>query len=267
MSEDTVKGPEDAIVSEVINQLPQENILRNHKMLSRTIHGAGRCAQFMEDRETHLPAETRCSTEDRDKKLQGFCADVGDVEVVCDLCHSPPGKRKEPEGWKQLRVGFEGISFQTLQVLMTQVLQKHWEWQEDRRKNMWRGSVKRPTMYLASMDIETAFDVARPNPIATIVGDQDVHGWITAVFLHGMAGGLGRPYFPVLQDASVKGVLRLLGCGKMAMQILGNVEPELKKIKLGSTLTHAEAEIIKSAAFCGWTIIGFCLTRRRTWSR
>ena len=105
MSEDTVKGPEDAIVSEVINQLPQENILRNHKMLSRTIHGAGRCAQFMEDRETHLPAETRCSTEDRDKKLQGFCADVGDVEVVCDLCHSPPGKRKEPEGWKQLRVG------------------------------------------------------------------------------------------------------------------------------------------------------------------
>ena len=31
---------------------------------------------------------------------------------------------------------------------------------------------------LASMDIQTAFDVATPKHIANITGDQDVHGWI-----------------------------------------------------------------------------------------
>ena len=45
---------------------------------------------------------------------------------------------------------------------------------------MRHGSVKRSTMYLASMDIKAAFDVAKPKHIANILGDQDVHGWITA---------------------------------------------------------------------------------------
>ena len=37
----------------------------------------------------------------------------------------------------------------------------------------------RPTLYLASMDIKTAFEVARLKHIARIVWDHDVHGWIT----------------------------------------------------------------------------------------
>ena len=32
-------------------------------------------------------------------------------------------------------------------------------------------------MHVASMDIWTAFDVVRPQHIANIVGDHDVHGW------------------------------------------------------------------------------------------
>ena len=60
---------------------------------------------------------------------------------------------------------------------MTQLLQKHWEWQEDRRKNTWHGSEREPTMYVASM-IKTALDVVRPKHIAEFVCDQDVHGWI-----------------------------------------------------------------------------------------
>ena len=42
-------------------------------------------------------------------------------------------------------------------------------WHEDRRPMIKHGSVVRPTMYLASMDIKTAFDVARPNHIAQIM--------------------------------------------------------------------------------------------------
>ena len=53
---------------------------------------------------------------------------------------------------------------------------------------MSHGSVIRPTMYLASMDTNTAFDVARPKHIAKIMGDHDVHGWIVAASLREMAG-------------------------------------------------------------------------------
>ena len=35
-------------------------------------------------------------------------------------------------------------------------------------------------MYIASMDIQTAFDVARPKHIANILRGQDVHGWCRA---------------------------------------------------------------------------------------
>ena len=50
-------------------------------------------------------------------------------------------------------------------------------------------------MYLASMVIKTAFDVARPKHIAKIMGDQDVHGWITAALLREMAGLEGLATF------------------------------------------------------------------------
>ena len=46
-------------------------------------------------------------------------------------------------------------------------------------------------MYIASMDIETVFDVARPQHISKTLGEQDAHGWITAAPLRGN-GGFGR---------------------------------------------------------------------------
>ena len=52
---------------------------------------------------------------------------------------------------------------------------------------MWHGSVMRPTLYLASMDIKTAFDVARPEHISKIMNIHDVHGWIIAALLREMA--------------------------------------------------------------------------------
>ena len=36
-----------------------------------------------------------------------------------------------------------------------------------------------PAITWPSMEIKTAFDVARPRPIAKPMGDRDVHGWIT----------------------------------------------------------------------------------------
>ena len=48
MSEDKVNGPEDATVSEMLKQSPQEN-LRHHDMLSGATCGLERGAQLMED--------------------------------------------------------------------------------------------------------------------------------------------------------------------------------------------------------------------------
>ena len=68
---------------------------------------------------------------------------------------------KEPEFWKKLHArGIDGISCQHFQFIMTILLQKQWEWHEDRRPMMRHGSLKRLTVYLASVDIKTAFDVA-----------------------------------------------------------------------------------------------------------
>ena len=44
------------------------------------------------------------------------------------------------------------------------------------------------TLYLASMDIKTAFGVARLEHIAKIMDDHDFHGWITAAQLREIGG-------------------------------------------------------------------------------
>ena len=99
-------------------------------------------------------------------KLQGNCAHVSNAEMVRDVRRISFARRKRTRGLEQLPVGgFDGIGCQHLPV-MTKLLQKHWEWQKDRKKDTWQRSQKRATMYIASLHIETAFDVARPKLIA-----------------------------------------------------------------------------------------------------
>ena len=88
-------------------------------------------------------------------------------------------KEKGPESWKRLHVGgIEGIICQHLQVMMTHLLLKHWEWQEGRTPMMKHGTVIRSTMCLANVDIKTAFDVARPKHRTRIMDHYDVQGWM-----------------------------------------------------------------------------------------
>ena len=134
-------------------------------MLPGTLCGSDGSTKFMEDRDTFF-SKTRRGAEERNGKLRVFCADVGDVEMVWACIILRLEKAKETDGWKQVHMGgLDGISCQHFQM-MTQSLQKHWEWQEDRRPMMRNGSVTRPAMYLASMDMKTVFDVARPKHTA-----------------------------------------------------------------------------------------------------
>ena len=95
------------------------------------------------------------------------------------------------------------------------------------------GSVIRPTIYLASMDIKTAFDVARPKHIAQIMEGHDVRGWIIAALFREMAGLEGQATFECV-DSKFSFARRIRQWSveaprlwlKMARQIPGNVEPE-----------------------------------------
>ena len=54
---------------------------------------------------------------------------------------------------------------QHLQAMVTNLPQKHWEWQEEKNPVMRHGTVVRPTMCMASLDIKTAFDEAKPKHV------------------------------------------------------------------------------------------------------
>ena len=90
---------------------------------------------------------------------------------------------------------------------------------------------RRPAMYLGSMDLKTAFDVARPNHSAKMLSDQDDRGWITAALLREM---LGRPsdfrtwdgtsfFTSCIRQGTVEAPRHWR---EMAMEILWNVELE-----------------------------------------
>ena len=72
------------------------------------------------------------------------------------------------EIWKKLHVGgINGISCQHLQVMATNLLQKHWEWPEEKAPMLKHGSAVRPTMFFwqAWTSIKTAFDEGRPRHV------------------------------------------------------------------------------------------------------
>ena len=121
-------------------------------------------------------------------------------------------KEKEPENWKNLHVGeVDGISCQHLQVMMTNSLQKRWEWQEARNHILRHGSVVRPTMYLASLDIKTAFNEAKPKHVAQILDCHDTHGWLIVALLREILRG---EQFHFQQMLATKEAWRLHVCGR-----------------------------------------------------
>ena len=90
-------------------------------------------------------------------------------------------EEKEPEG-----------NCQHLQVLMTYLLRKHWQWHEHREGEPKHGFLRHPTTYVAIMDIKTALDVAKPKYIAQTLEEQNMHGWLIGALLREIAGLAGE---------------------------------------------------------------------------
>ena len=94
MFNNKVNGSEDAVVSEMIKQLPLVKIYIITKCFSRTLYGSDGGAKFAEDCGTGVLAETGCRAKERDQKLQGHRADISDVKVVRIVHYSSPGARE-----------------------------------------------------------------------------------------------------------------------------------------------------------------------------
>ena len=63
---------------------------------------------------------------------------------------------------------------------MTNILQRHWEWQEDRRTDLQPGFYRYNTAFMGSLDVKAAFDVATPSVVSRILTLTGVHGHLTA---------------------------------------------------------------------------------------
>ena len=65
------------------------------------------------------------------------------------------------------------------------------------------GSVVRSTMYMASMDIKTAFDESRPRHVAKIMENHDTHGWLIAAHLREMSELESKATFECVESSFV----------------------------------------------------------------
>ena len=58
---------------------------------------------------------------------------------------------------------------------MTNLLQKHSEWLENRKEAVMHDAHRNKTVYLASLEVKTAMDAAEPGIIARILKETGVH--------------------------------------------------------------------------------------------
>ena len=67
-----------------------------------------------------------------------------------------------------------------MQASLTNLPQRHWAWQEDRRNDWVPGFFRYRT---ASLDVKTTFDVARPSVVSKILTLTGTHGHAVAALL------------------------------------------------------------------------------------
>ena len=216
VSENKVNGPEDAIVSEMIKTLPMEKIYMKTKCFQERFLGRMESpSSWKVVKRVFLRKPDAAPTKGiRSYRAIALTSVMSKWYVSCILLRLEKEKSH-------------------LQVMVTNLLQKHWEWQEERNLVMRHGTVVRPTMYMASLDIKTAVDEAKPKHVAKIMDNHNTHGWIIAALVREMSGLSGKAIFECVESSFAFN--RCLRQGsveaprlwqKMATQIWANVEEE-----------------------------------------
>ena len=135
--------------------------------------------------------------------------------------------------------------------------------------------MKRPTMYLASLDIKTAFDEAKPKHVAPILDNHNTHGWLIVALLCEMSGLEGKatcewvescPQLQQMLTARKRGKPTIVAeDGKPDLgQCGGRMDGEKEGL---FSWTWKVKEYIKYAAACGQTTSGSCHTQKNIWSK
>ena len=76
-----------------------------------------------------------------------------------------------------------GINWERMQALKTNIFQRHSEWQEDRRVDLQPGLYRYNAAFVASLDVKTAFDVAKPSVVSEILTVTGAHRHLTPALL------------------------------------------------------------------------------------
>ena len=159
-------GPADCLVVEMLSRLPTEVIYEVTHWFQKRFQGD---AELWRSGEFCAWCSSRSLMQDWRRgsvvslRLLYCVFSKWYTTVLVDLLH----EEKEPIEWMSLHVGAErGVNCEHMQGLLTNLLQKHWEWQENRRKDLEPGKFKYKTMYMASLDVKTAFNVAKPSVVS-----------------------------------------------------------------------------------------------------
>ena len=202
LSNNKVNGPEDAVVSEMIQILPLEKIytlarcFQDRSMGQMDAPGSWKIVKFLFLRKQD--AEPKKGI--RSYRAIAISSVVSKRYASCVKMRME--KEKELETWKRLHMGgVNNISCQHLQVLVINLSQKHWEWQEEVSPMSKHGSVIRPTMFMASLDIKSAIDEARPRHLARILESHNIHGWLISALLREMSGLEGGSMFECVESS------------------------------------------------------------------
>ena len=171
-------GPADCLVVETLSHLPTEVIYEVTHWFQKRFQGDCRAPEawrslrlvFLKKSDTRL-----------EKGQRGFRAitllsvfSKWYTTVLVDVLH----EETEPIEWMSLHVGAErGVNCEHMQGLLTNLLQKYLEWQENRRKDLEPDKFKCKTMYIASLDVKTALDVAKPLVVSKILSLIGTHMW------------------------------------------------------------------------------------------
>ena len=122
--------------------------------------------------------------------------------------HPVPHEEKEPIEWRSFHVGTDrGVNYEHMQVLVTNIFQRQWEWQEDRRTDLQPGLYRYNTAFMVSLDmkdgirrgqafsgIEDTHLDRRTLTAALLTEMQDVRGpraWVLKVSSPRSRGGSG----------------------------------------------------------------------------
>ena len=129
-------------------------------------------------------------------------------------------------------------------------------------------------MFLASLDIKTAFDEARPRHVEKIMENHDTHGWLIAALLREMSGLDDEAMFECVESSSAfnrclrqESVEARPLWQKMATKLLANVEEEWVRKRMGVLLDFEGEKAHQLCSIMWATTSRSCPTPKGIWNR